>query len=284
MRINFSVDWLAFTSPLVLLPSPQLYVIHDTGTNTFRSETARNGYKTAWRNCDGAICQWNTERPEMRVLTQYSGRTLERYKDRGLDACILLQLHGIRDDSRLTRIDLAFDLHDTGKSIPDWYDQLKHGNIKCTTSKSNLIVGVDGGETLYIGSRQSDKFLRIYNKAAEQAVPGDWIRVELEIKGDMARELGPKLTNASPLHMAAVAKAILWSMVQFDDDIWKHLCSDGCMPDIVISHKKSDNIKGWLADQVAPALGKYIAEGGDRDILDQLAVLINAYLDRKSRL
>jgi DNA relaxase NicK len=284
MRIEFIIDWLAFTTPLSLMPSPELYTVFPPKSGGFTAVQAHNGYKTAYRNGYGALCQWNTERPEMRVLTQYSGTTLARYQDENIRPTSLLQLHAIKDGSRLTRIDLAFDLHDTGLSISEQYESLKRGNAKAATSKANLIVGVTGGTTLYIGSRQSDKFLRIYDKAAEQEIPGDWVRVELEIKGDTAQALGKQISMASEYELAAIAKGMLWSMVQFPDEIWQNLCSESSPVGFSISHKKSDNLKSWLADQVAPAVGNYILKGGDTNIIDQLDVMVWAFLNRKSRL
>lgn len=44
----------------------------------------------------------------------------------------------------------------------------------------------DQGFTFYVGSRQSETFARIYNKAAEQKEDRHHVRVELEIKGQKA--------------------------------------------------------------------------------------------------
>lgn len=43
------------------------------------------------------------------------------------------------------------------------------------------------GYTLAIGSRQSETYLRLYDKALEQGVEGHWVRAELELKGDRAQ-------------------------------------------------------------------------------------------------
>jgi DNA relaxase NicK len=285
MNISFCIDWLGFTTPLHYMATPEQYAAFPTGHSAFMPAKAHNGYKSAWMNNLGATVQWNEERPEMRVLSQYSGATLNRYRDCDMQAATVLEIHSYKPETRLTRIDLAFDLRDTGFGIQAKYMNLKHGEVKCSTSKADLIVGTTGGTTLYIGSRQSDKFLRIYDKAAEQQIPGDWVRVELEIKGDTARELGKIiLLNSSEAQLAKIAKSMLWSMVQFPDEIWQHLCADSSPVTFTISHKKSDNLKSWLADQVAPAIADYLLRGGDKDILDQLDILIQAQLRRKSRL
>jgi phage replication initiation protein len=43
--------------------------------------------------------------------------------------------------------------------------------------------------TVEIGKRVSDLFVRIYDKAAEQGISGQWVRVEIEAKRERARAL-----------------------------------------------------------------------------------------------
>lgn len=284
MRIEFSIDWLAFTQPLTLLPSPSLYAPVARNSGNWYVDRPHNGYKTAYRNQHGVLCQWNDERPEMRVHTQYSGETLTRCQDAGLSPMQIVQCHAIHDDWRLTRIDLAFDLYNSPVDIEGLYKEITKGNIKMSTTKANLLKGADGGQTLYIGSRQSDKFIRIYDKAVEQSLPGNWIRIELEIKGETAREIGKRLPLLVGAQLSGIAKELLWNMVQFKDKTYQHLCSEKTPIDFTISHKKSDNLKSWLADQVAPAIADYLLKGGDNDIIDQLTVLVSAAIRRKSRL
>jgi DNA relaxase NicK len=75
--------------------------------------------------------------------------------------------------------------------------------------KRTLIQNSDGGSTLYIGSRQSDLFARLYDKGVEQAacVPGQWWRLELEIKHERA------LTVARVLQQSVAQTQQLTSMV-----------------------------------------------------------------------
>lgn len=52
--------------------------------------------------------------------------------------------------------------------------------------KVDLRDNQDGLDTIYIGSRESDKFIRIYVKESEY--DGRFLRVEVEFKGDYAKE------------------------------------------------------------------------------------------------
>jgi DNA relaxase NicK len=68
----------------------------------------------------------------------------------------------------------------------DCYESLFHvppGNGR--PAKRSLILNSDGGSTLYIGSRVSDRFARLYDKGIEQGTTaaGKWWRLELELKG-----------------------------------------------------------------------------------------------------
>jgi len=84
------------------------------------------------------------------------------------------------DAFRLTRLDLCVSV-DKEIDLDYWYARQREEGRKIKASLIN-------GETLYIGSRKSDRFWRIYNKALEQGIAGPLYRIELELKGDRARQ------------------------------------------------------------------------------------------------
>lgn len=282
MKTQFCIDWLSFTQDLTVLPVPSQFCINAKHGDWY-NDTAHNGYKQAFRNANGASVQWNEDRPDMRVLTQYSGKALERYISEGTSSYTVARHHA-QMGYRATRIDLAIDVHDSGMDITKMYRQLKNGKATSGSTKINLIEGIDGGCTLYIGSRQSERMIRIYDKAAEQSIPGDWKRIEIELKGEVARGLGTRLATLTENQLGSVAKGILQSMVCFPGELWQHIIADNAPFGLTVSHKQSDNLKGWLADQVAPAIARYLLQGGDHDILDQLAYLVDYHMARASRL
>lgn len=98
-----------------------------------------------------------------------------------------------------SRIDVAVDVY-LNPEVPsltrDVYQTLFHkppGNGR--PAKRTLILNSDGGSTLYIGSRVSDRFARIYDKGIEQqtAPAGNWYRFELEVKGDSSHPFADQL-------------------------------------------------------------------------------------------
>ena len=88
------------------------------------------------------------------------------------------------EDDGFTRLDLAFDFED---DLSDYYAMIDK------TVKKTIFYGCNGKpETKYFGVRDSDRFIRIYNKKQERKDNADvevtsdhlW-RVEIELKRDM---------------------------------------------------------------------------------------------------
>ncbi|MCY7001193.1 replication initiation factor domain-containing protein, partial [Staphylococcus aureus] len=89
------------------------------------------------------------------------------------------------EDDGFTRLDLAFDFED---DLSDYYAMTDK------SVKKTIFYGRNGKpETKYFGVRDSDRFIRIYNKKQERKDNADieiisehlW-RVEIELKRDMA--------------------------------------------------------------------------------------------------
>jgi len=110
-----------------------------------------------------------------------------------------------------SRLDVAVDVHLDAK-VPtltrDCYESLFHvppGNGR--PAKRSLILNSDGGSTLYIGSRVSDRFARLYDKGIEQRTlaAGKWWRFELELKGARAEQMSAGLLSAIAYRATCVA-------------------------------------------------------------------------------
>lgn len=92
--------------------------------------------------------------------------------------------------ARITRIDLAHDdLHGENVSL-DWFDDqdtiggfVAGGRRPTIEKRGNWKRPSGKGRTLYIGSRQSSKFTRIYEKGKQLGdVNSLWVRTEVEYK------------------------------------------------------------------------------------------------------
>lgn len=75
------------------------------------------------------------------------------------------------------------------------------------------------GRTIYFGSRNSNTYIRIYDKAAEQGVTGHWIRVEYEFKQEAAIRIVNALVltgEGFPAYFAQVSNHYL-RFIELDD-------------------------------------------------------------------
>lgn len=274
MEVKFAVDWLSVTRDKRDVPSPDTYAypIHN---NQWVRGKVHSGYNVGWQDTLGATVQWHDARPDMRVQAQYSGQVLTRYWESGHPTMDIIRWYFEHKDTRLSRVDLAIDVHDSALDIRALYDQIKAKIADTHGRKERLQLSGDSGVTLYVGAPTSDKQLRIYDKGVERGLPEDWKRAELQIRGDAAYALGKKLPYIREHELSEMARYMIGNMVSFDSEIWAEMVSTTSDVRITLSQKHKGDLLDWLANQVAPAIARYIKEGGERDILDKLEILVN---------
>ncbi|HEY9757807.1 MAG TPA: replication initiation factor domain-containing protein [Oculatellaceae cyanobacterium] len=271
---SFSFDYLQQISQYKTVPLAAMATYPHPDAYGLTKETAFNGYAVAHRNKLGALVQWNSSRPDMGIQTTYSGMAIAAYMEHGVSSFELFRFHSKRGD-RLNRIDLAIDVRDTGVSIHKLYKRCEHGKIDTRCEKIDLDISTDGGATLYVGARTSDKCLRIYDKAAERHIEGiDWKRIELECKGDVAYQLGRKFATMSDDEIIAMSKAVIRNHIDFRNEWW-HWATGNIKCPIVVPQKKNDDLLKWLDKQVVPALANYIKRGGNPDVIRLLEQMVN---------
>jgi hypothetical protein len=79
-----------------------------------------------------------------------------------------------------------------GDMVWNYYADIKTADLRLAT----IIENTRGGQTLYIGSRKSDQFGRVYDKGIESGLtvtPGLLWRYEVEYKGQRAKQMSNKL-------------------------------------------------------------------------------------------
>lgn len=143
-----------------------------------------------------------------------------------------LLLHFVRilnsqiPDLRCSRIDLALD--DFDKSLP--YELLLQAikDKNYTGFKSKKHIGdfeLDGAWTIYLGSRESEQFTRIYNKSIESKGLIDSYRWESELKDKKSQYVFNLLCQAVTVEAASrVVQEHIFGSVDFIDRNQKNLC------------------------------------------------------------
>lgn len=224
---------------------------------------------------------WHEERSHPWRFMGYIGRAYNgvRYglrKDEGIamlsgPMCQALWDKVAPNRDQCTRIDLAvtIELEVPDKSIASVAYQAALDGISQTNS---IVTNSHGGQTVYLGSRQSKFFGRIYDKGAEQGTePGKFWRFELECKKPNSEAIVNRLLEADNVgdfigeYVARwfEARAIVIPWFRSDID-----CAIE-MGAVVSSHQKTLE---WLRSQVKPALGRLIVAGREKEAFAALGL------------
>lgn len=137
----------------------------------------------------------------------------------------------------------------------------------------SLVVNSKGGETLYVGSRSSDQFGRLYDKSAEQGdeeIGHTW-RYEVEFKAERAKLALTRLTSMRDRDMLYSAlvhgffdkRAVPVPKIEGGEFV--HLEA--------AAHPRDDDVSlAWLARQVRPVVKRLVEHGRGEEVIDALRV------------
>lgn len=140
----------------------------------------------------------------------------------------------------ISRIDIATDLVNYQFSVDQMAKRIakqeiiflnKQGN-RIPLKRLKFISNAERVETIYVGARTSDCFLRIYDKKVEQDRPDgryrslakschDWLRFEGEFKGKIAHQIGQTISNLQQQDIYPDLLEIVlerWSLVECKED------------------------------------------------------------------
>lgn len=142
------------------------------------------------------------------------------------------------------------------------------------------------GMTLYFGRRGSDSFCRIYDKREEQlaklaakspdrsALPGHWIRVELEMRHEAANALFGVIKDAGWVGATEILRGYLDFRIPSEDSNrarwrvapwWDKFLQGASKAALGLSKKleQAERTVAWLKRQVAVALARAVDAGGN---------------------
>jgi len=178
-----------------------------------------------------------------------------------------------------TRLDCALDVYNSGFTVRDFYEGVKDGSIKVPTRTFTLISshsGASKADTCYCGSRESERYLRVYDKGMEtnSAEPGEWLRIELEIKGKRAKAGWPELLEVGENEFS---RRQLLSFASMDVEFWKTLLkSEHAVPSSLLS-RPIPKRRQWLLGQVSMAIKNELRD--DPEFWEALRASVDAIDD-----
>lgn len=253
-----TIDWLSYTlpwqSPRIkrLSPEVSIEVIAERSSGMIErwyAEKPLHGYRWQVVSVEkpGLRVMISPRNHDMGVHVQFAGSALtgESVMDR-------LQ-YALESGGNVTRLDVAVDVAQAW-DIPALYELARDGGATTRTKKFSLITSTEG-TTFYAGSRTSEKFLRIYDKAAQTGSGRPWTRIELECKGDFAKNIAKFLVVEGLPQVPAIIRGFLDlpTVPVWADTMDSHI-DKVSLPKV----ERQSNTRGWLLEQVAPALAKYL--------------------------
>jgi len=218
-----------------------------------------NGYTWGSKHATGVATYFNQSRHDMGRHTVYSGGALRRVEEyNGTPALDVLNYHSNSGHS-FSRLDLALDFINTGVTVEDFQNCYLNGEadtrIKSATTTKSL---THKGETLYIGSmKRKKKLVRMYDKASEQKLTGDWVRVETQIMGKPATASAKAISTSENYGKTAIG--VMKDVCDFKTvKQWSDVTMNAEKVEIgTISSEKGDT-RDWLLNQCIPALAKEV--------------------------
>jgi len=201
----------------------------------------------------------------MGVSVDYPGSALKQVEP------IMELQHAVAIGGQVSRLDIAIDT-DEAWDVEDFRKAIKSGEVDTRARKAGVYDGLNGW-TVYVGSRSSEKFLRIYDKAAETKTTDPWTRIELECKGDFAQSIA-KGINAEGYGMIPL---VIRAFAHFPTlPCWERVTGGGGVYLATPKVERHSNTRGWLLQTVAPVLVRMV--NNDPSFLDAWSTRIGMLL------
>jgi len=183
--VSPQLDWIEYT---LKNGKGVLYPAHLTKDAVERHGLM--GYPLGFEYSDGRIELVTPKRPEMGTHVIMASQTLKALDIEPLD----MVKHVCSNGAAMTRLDVAIDCFNCNLRPEQATKEIEAGNVKTTARKFPAWHEAGGhGYTQYIGKKSSAIYCRIYDKAAEMEVVGDYTRVECVFKHERAAEASRRI-------------------------------------------------------------------------------------------
>jgi len=273
MTLTITLDWLAMTFKEQTREQETFCDLY-ARTPKVADAPARNGYSTATSDKNGVVCMWNVNREEMGYHVIFAGSALRNIFESGMVCQRGLVESALNAGGSITRLDIAKDATDVTCNLATVWRDIQAGHRQGNTRTFSTIESVEGFRTIYIGSRVSERFARIYDKAGQLNLEGEkWYRYELETKGMVARALATLLSQNEEWN-GCFDKMALDMLAIDDNDSYQQFFTPGVvLIGIPQLEKRSDREK-WIQEGVIAAVVEHYHEHPDskavRLLLDAL--------------
>ena len=183
-------DWLSFTIDPSFISDVDIF-----GSVSIQLKNW-NSYSIAYFSSTSVLIAYHPDRSELRLFLSFSSKAL--YSQKMTFEEIIKW--AIKRKGKFTRIDLTKDdysglldldiiLHKIkiGELVTRFRNFSVYDNQEFSTIESGKIGSGKGAKTIYLGNlKKSNVIVRIYNKGAKEKIKYHWIRVEFQLRHEVA--------------------------------------------------------------------------------------------------
>lgn len=267
MKTSFTPDWIQATTKHHSVAQVVSQFCYGLSPEEWITAKAFNGYEHALKHPFGHVVAWTTKRDDMGINIMFTGLPLKEIHNAGHNTLAIINWL-CEEDFKFSRIDLAIDARGT------WFDldKLQGAKFSGTVNKLPTLYkngpNAEEGQTLYIGSQDSDKFVRIYDKGVMQIPPEtNWFRFEIVFKGRTATKVSKMIFNLTDTEAGRFAQGAMKAM--FNPEYPDYHEAINAEPVKVASTKDaSHSTYDWLMASIAPVMARVILELPHREVLE----------------
>lgn len=226
-------------------------------------------YQEAYRLKCGAVV--NMSDSEMQgARLDMSGEVLTKLRENGWhDDMIIREIAQSKRKRRTTRADYCFDVHGAG-SVRHTVNHWRAKQAKTTfrnAPKGWLDYGTRRGQTIYFGSKDSDKFIRVYDKGTEMGMLNEaWLRVELQTRKEQAQAL---ISDGIKGDMKTAGRTHILASLDFPKLQWWQTAMEGDTMDKEKVGRKETSWQSWMNRQVFDSILTHVKNVEDGYFLEQ---------------
>lgn len=275
MKVTRHVDWISATLDECDYPTLPF--------ERFEWESVGhglNGYENMLvSQPDGIVRLVGGKGENMGTHLQFSGKALHSIRTNYEMSDSELFEALFRSHASVSRLDLSINLHGGQLNAVSMNEMSKDGRMHTRAKKWRLWENYDDGfygQTFEVGSRQSDRFFRAYDKNAEQRIVSEetWFRLELEVKNIVAKGLSQAVRQHG---VDSVTCSAIGAVVDFDDNEYRQALNAALVGLPVIPRRETKTEK-WLLGDVARSLAKVSIQ--NRQFLDLFMNKVKEEIDK----
>lgn len=246
------LDWIEITYPILGNSPVAAYPEHWPKARV--ECKPMNGYKVACRYADGRVEMVHPDQKNMGVHVTLPAKTLQTLQE---DDKWLLE-YFLEHGAVITRLDCALDVFESPLNFDVLWRLCRERDYICRLRKPPLRdCDAETGDTVYFGRMKSSVCTRVYNKAAEQNVPGDWIRVETMFRHSRANNAAKLMVKKKLDCRSLIAGHVQIPRLKW----WTDVMTKNAAKTRLDRPTQSKRLE-WLMNSVAPTLAKEVFLNG----------------------